>query len=255
MNMHGNKGTICIAGKNQCAIDALKFVIDNYSKSYEIIALINPSDKGRDYWQYSFKKFAKKNDVRILSINDIYKIKNLYFFSLEYEKIIDTKKFSSKKLYNLHFSLLPKYRGCHTNFFQIFNGEKFSGVTLHQINNGIDTGDIISQYRFKIPINATAYENYLKLMKYAVILLKKNIKKILNNNYLTKKQNLVKGSYYNRSSVDYLKLSIIKKIDNNINTHNLIRSLIFPPLQLPKYKKKFIIRSIFRNKKIQLKFK
>ena len=40
--MRGNKGIICIAGKNQCAIDALKFVIDNYSKSYEIIALINP---------------------------------------------------------------------------------------------------------------------------------------------------------------------------------------------------------------------
>jgi methionyl-tRNA formyltransferase len=149
--MHGNKVTICIAGKNQCAIDALKFVIDNYSKSYEIIALINPSDKGRDHWQYSFKKFAKKNNVKILSINEICKIKNLYFFSLEYEKIIDTKKFYSKKLYNIHFSLLPKYRGCHTNFFQIFNGEKFSGVTLHQINNGIDTGDIISQHRFKIP--------------------------------------------------------------------------------------------------------
>ena len=49
--------------------------------------------------------------------------------------------------------------------------------------------------------------------------------------------------------------SIIKKIDNNINLHNHIRSLIFPPLQLPKFGKKFIIKSIFKNKKIQLKFK
>ena len=89
--MHGNKGTICIAGKNQCAIDSLKFVNDNYSKLYKIIALVNPSDEGRDYWQYSFKKFAKKNNINIVKINDIYKIRNLYFFSLEYEKIIDTK--------------------------------------------------------------------------------------------------------------------------------------------------------------------
>ena len=253
--MHGNKGTICIAGKNQCAIDSLKFINDNYSKLYKIIALVNPSDEGRDYWQYSFKKFAKKNNINIVKINDIYKIRNLYFFSLEYEKIIDTKKFFSKKLYNLHFSLLPKYRGCHTNFFQIFNGEKYSGVTLHQIDNGIDTGNIISQIRFKIPINATAYENYLKLMKYAVILLKKNIKKILNDNYSSKKQKLEKGSYYNRSSVDYSKLSIIKRINNDINIHNHIRSMIFPPLQLPKYKKKNIIKSIFKNKKIKLIFK
>ena len=253
--MHGNKGTICIAGKNQCAIDALKFVNDNYSKFYEIITLINSSDNGRDHWQYSFKKFAKKNNIKIFSINDIYKIKKLYLFSIKYEKIINTKNFFSKNLYNIHFSLLPKYRGCHTNFFQIFNGEKYSGVTLHQIDNGIDTGNIVSQLKFKIPINETAYENYLKLMKYAVILLKKNIKKILNNKYKSKKQNLEKGSYYSRSSVDYSKLSIIKKIDNSINTHNHIRSLIFPPLQLPKYKKKFIIKSFYKNKKIQLRYK
>lgn len=253
--MRGNKMTICIAGKNQCAIDALKFVNNKYSKFYDIIALINSSDKGRDSWQYSFKKFAKKNNIKIVRLNDIYNIKNLYFFSLEYEKIVNTKNFISKNLYNIHFSLLPKYRGCHTNFFQIFNGEKYSGVTLHQIDNGIDTGNLISQIRFKIPINATAYENYLKLMKYAVILLKRNITKILSNNYKSKKQDLNKGSYYNRSCVDYSKLSIIKKIDNNINLHNHIRSLIFPPLQLPKFGKKFIIKSIFKNKKIQLKFK
>ena len=82
--MRGNKMTICIAGKNQCAIDALKFVNNKYSKFYDIIALINSSDKGRDSWQYSFKKFAKKNNIKIVRLNDIYNIKNLYFFSLEY---------------------------------------------------------------------------------------------------------------------------------------------------------------------------
>ena len=33
---------------------------------------------------------------------------------------------------------------CHTNFFQIYNGKKYSGVTLHKIDNGIHR----SHYRF-----------------------------------------------------------------------------------------------------------
>ena len=83
----------------------------------------------------------------------------------------------SKELFNFHFSLLPKYRGCHTNFFQIYNGEKYSGVTLHKINNGIDTGPIIDFLKYKISKNTNAYKNYLKLMIKSVNLLKKILRK------------------------------------------------------------------------------
>ena len=96
----------------------------------------------------------------------MYKIKNLIFISIEYETLIDPKKFESKELFNFHFSLLPKYRGCHTNFFQIFNGEKFSGVTLHKIDNGIDTGAIVDQLKFNIYLNTNAFNNYNNLLFY-----------------------------------------------------------------------------------------
>ena len=61
--MYGNNKTICIAGKNSCAIEALRFVIRNH-KSYNIVALPNKSDKGNDAWQKSFKKFAKKKMLK-----------------------------------------------------------------------------------------------------------------------------------------------------------------------------------------------
>ena len=109
----------------------------------------------------------------------------------------------TKGTINLHASLLPKYRGCHTNFLQLSKGEKFSGVTLHKIDEGIDTGDIIDKIKFKIKINDTAQENYLRLMKFSTILFKKYFYKILNNNYKLKKQILTNGSYYNRRSVNY----------------------------------------------------
>ena len=64
--MHGsNVKTVCVAGKNQCAIEALKYLIYK-KKDFNIVSLVNKSDKGRDGWQKSFKKFSlKKKDQDI----------------------------------------------------------------------------------------------------------------------------------------------------------------------------------------------
>ncbi len=251
--MFGKNSIICIAGKNTCAIECLNFIIKKYYKS-KICSLPNKSDNGVDGWQKSFRKFSNKKKIKIISLEKLYNIKKLIFFSIEYEKIINVRKFKSNQLFNLHFSLLPKYRGCHTNFYQIYNGEKKSGVTLHKINHGIDEGDIIDNLSFKIGANTTAYDNYLKLMNYSVKLFKKNINKIINNNYITKKQKLYLGTYYSRKSVNYTKISKINSIKNNIKTHNKIRSLIFPPFQLPIYKGNKIKKSIFKKNKIYLNY-
>lgn len=251
--MLGKDSIICIGGKNDCAIECLNYTIKKFNKN-KIYSLPNKSDDGIDHWQRSFKKFTNKNNIEVINLKKLNKMKKLIFFSIEYEKIIDVKKFKSDQLFNLHFSLLPKYRGCHTNFYQIYNGEKKSGVTLHKINDGIDTGDIIDNLSFKIGPNTTAYDNYLKLMMCSVKLFKKNLKKIVNNNYITKKQKLYLGSYYSRKSVNYTKISKINSIKNNIKTHNKIRSLIFPPFQLPVYKGNKIKKSIFRKNKIYLNY-
>jgi len=243
---------ICIAGKNKCAVNALKLIIKNKIKKSNILVLPNNSDKGKDTWQPSLKRFAKKNGIRIVKQTQLYSVRNLILFSLEYEKIIDLNKFRSKSLYNLHFSLLPKYRGCHTNFLQIYNGEKYSGVTLHQMDKGIDTGPIIDQIKFKIKINDTAYDNYKKLMFVAVNLFKKNFTKIINKKYVLKKQILSKGNYFSRKSVNYNKIISVKFKKSSLKTHNKIRSLIFPAYQYPLVNEVRVSKSIYKNKKIYL---
>ncbi len=252
--MHGTDlKTVCVAGKNQCAIKALEYLIYK-KKNFNIVSLTNRSDKGKDGWQKSFKKFSLKKKIKILKTEELYKINNLFLFSFEYEHLLKNKLFKKDNLFNFHFSLLPKYRGCHTNFYQIFNGEKNSGVTLHKIDSGIDTGKIIDRITFKIKPNDTAYQNYLRLMEYSFLLFKTNFNRIIKGNYKTKKQNLKKGSYFSRESVNYNKLIKIKKIDNKMSTHNLIRSLIFPAFQLPIHKGRKIKRSVYKNNKIKLSF-
>ena len=243
---------ICIAGKNECSIKAIRILIKKNIKKRNIYVLPNSSDNGQNSWQPSLKRFARKNKFKIVTIDKLYKISELVFFSIEYEKIIDVSKFKSKKLFNFHFSLLPKYRGCHTNFLQIYSGEKYSGVTLHKINNGIDAGDVIDQKKFKIRLNDTAYDNYLRLMKCSVTLFKKNINKILNSNYKLKKQNLSKGKYFKRNSVNYKKISKFDINRPSLKLHNKIRSLIFPPYQIPVINGKQVKKSLYKNKKIYL---
>ena len=73
---------ICIAGKNECAINAIKILIRYKIKKKNICVLPNNADKGEDTWQPSLKKFASKNRFKIVSLKNLYKIKFRCFYFL-----------------------------------------------------------------------------------------------------------------------------------------------------------------------------
>ena len=60
----------------------------------------------------------------------------------------------NRKIINIHPSLLPKYPGLNTHEKVINNKDKFHGVTIHLVDEGLDSGPIIAQARFK----ATKYK-------------------------------------------------------------------------------------------------
>lgn len=68
-------------------------------------------------------------------------------FSINYLFLIDQEMISKPKIaaLNIHGSLLPKYRGRTPHVWSIINGEKKTGITVHHIDLGCDTGDIIYQ--------------------------------------------------------------------------------------------------------------
>jgi len=59
---------------------------------------------------------------------------------------------------NVHASLLPKYRGAGPIQWAVLNGEHETGITIQQMDTGIDTGDILEVDRCAIPDNMTAGE-------------------------------------------------------------------------------------------------
>ena len=65
-----------------------------------------------------------------------------------------TEKFN-RKIINIHPSLLPKYPGLNTHEKVINNKDKYHGVTIHLVDEGLDSGPIIAQARFE----ATKYKD------------------------------------------------------------------------------------------------
>jgi methionyl-tRNA formyltransferase len=64
---------------------------------------------------------------------------------------------------NIHASLLPKYRGASPIQWAVLNGEEVSGVTIMQMDEGIDTGDILMQETVTLDAKETGESLFDKL--------------------------------------------------------------------------------------------
>lgn len=71
------------------------------------------------------------------------------------------------KLINVHFSLLPKYRGACPVQFAIMNGDTKTGVTYFVMNEGMDTGDILQTVPYQLTGHETSAELFEMLFELA----------------------------------------------------------------------------------------
>ncbi|MDH3411608.1 MAG: formyltransferase family protein [Gammaproteobacteria bacterium] len=87
-----------------------------------------------------------------------------FFVSYGYPHIVPAPliKGLDGKLINLHISLLPWNRGADPNFWSFFESTP-KGITVHYMDAGIDTGDIIGQREIIIPRGATLASSYALL--------------------------------------------------------------------------------------------
>jgi methionyl-tRNA formyltransferase len=238
--------TVCIGGKNNIAVNALMYLHkDMEMDKKEICVVPVDSDTGVDGWQKSALKAATDAGIDIYSLEDVYDKENIIFISLEYDRIIKPQNFATKYLYNIHFSLLPKYKGMYTSAIPILNGETTSGVTLHIIDDGIDTGPVIAQRKFKIDINDTARMLYFKYLENAFLLFKEQINTLLTNSAGSLKQDVLNSSYYKKGASLFTQKIDMRKSSYQI--HNQIRALCFREFQLPLIRGKFISGSMLTD--------
>jgi methionyl-tRNA formyltransferase len=100
--------------------------------------------------------------------------------------------------FNLHGSLLPKYRGRAPVNWMLVNGEREAGVTLHHMVARADAGDIVGQRAVAIDEEDTALTLYRKLVPLGVELISQFHPLIAAGTAPRRPQNIAEGSYFGR---------------------------------------------------------
>tara|TARA_B100000886_G_scaffold101061_1_gene67144 strand:+ start:13 stop:591 length:579 start_codon:yes stop_codon:yes gene_type:complete len=124
----------------------IKLVISNNINAGGL-AIANKSKIKNYYVKYSTKRNFENQSLKLIKKHKIDLICLAGFMKILSRNFI--KKFS-KTILNIHPSLLPKYKGLNTHIRVIKNKEKYSGATVHIVNEKLDAGKIIIQERIKI---------------------------------------------------------------------------------------------------------
>ena len=244
---------IVIAGKNSIACNAVRYLIEGLSYPRNLVKVVAcKGDEGKHTWQPSLVFTAKTLGIDLVSLDCACEIQDALFVSLEFDRIVQPERFSTKSLYNIHFSALPAYRGVGMAVWPIVNGETEAGVTLHEIDWGIDSGNIVSQRRFAIGEDWTARDLYFAFLDEAFALFRDNIESLVDNVACSRPQPAIGASYYSRAELDYGNLRInFKKTANQV--YNQLRGYSFWEYQLPIVDGKKIISSEILSTRSKMK--
>lgn len=116
---------------------------------------------------YNIDYFKDKNVNSDKFISILKKYNCDLFISMSFNQIFKSKiiNLTKYKIINCHAGKLPFYRGRNVLNWVLINDEKDFGITVHYVDEGIDTGDIILQKTFQI----TDSDNYKTILKKAYL--------------------------------------------------------------------------------------
>lgn len=162
-------------GTPQAAVPSLERMLGD---GHEIVAVYTQPDKpkgrGNKLAASPVKEFALQNGLQVLQPTRIKTAEALETFKshaadaaivVAYGRILPPSFLEAfpKGAINVHFSLLPKYRGAAPVNWAIAGGEEKTGVTTMQMDEGLDTGGILLQRETEINEDETAIELMVKL--------------------------------------------------------------------------------------------
>lgn len=200
-----------------------------------IIGVYTYEDNPKENWFPSVKLLAQKNNIPTytpekLGTEDVQNIKNLapdIILSVYYRSLISDEilKLAPLGAFNMHGSLLPKYRGRAPINWVLVKGEKETGATLHYMVAKADAGDIVGQKVVPISNDDTALTLTQKVTTAACEIIKEVYPLIETKNLKPRKQDMSVSTYFGRRTpADGL-------IDWNQNAqtiYNLIRAVTKP---------------------------
>jgi methionyl-tRNA formyltransferase len=180
---------IVFMGTPEFAVSSLNSLVKN---KFNVVGVITAPDKpagrGQQLHQSAVKKYALENNLKLLQpekLKDENFLSELKALQPDLQVVVAFRMlpeivWNLPKLgtYNLHASLLPKYRGAAPINWAIINGETETGVTTFKLKQEIDTGNILFSTKVTIENTTTAGELHDKLMAKGADLIIETVKEI-----------------------------------------------------------------------------
>ena len=181
---------IVFMGTPQAAVPSLQKILQD---GHEVVAVYTqpdrPAGRGNKLTAPPVKEFALQNDLPIFQPTKIKTAEAAELFKshaadaavvVAYGRILPQAFLEAfpKGAINVHFSLLPKYRGAAPVNWAIVNGETVTGVTTMRMDAGLDTGDILLQTETEIGAEENSIELMSRLSQVGADLLAETLKKI-----------------------------------------------------------------------------
>ena len=150
-----------------------------------------------------------------------------FIFSFYYRRMLSPAVLSLARrgAFNMHGSLLPKFRGRVPVNWAVIKGASETGATLHEMVEKPDAGRIVGQQAVSIGPDDTAHAVFLKVVDASVAVLERCLPALVDGSAVLRPQDLTQGSYFSgRKPED-------GRIDWRLGAqdiHNLVRG-VAPP--------------------------
>lgn len=169
----------------------------------------HPDDPKEEIWFRSVAKIAKERKIPVLEADSaigpewagrISRFAPDVIFSFMFRLMLpeEVLKCAGKAAFNLHPSLLPKYRGRAPANWAIVNGETETGLTLHEMVKKADAGAIVCQTKVAIGPDDTIADLNRKLAEAAPLLMREILPKIADGTYPRTEQDDSKATKFGR---------------------------------------------------------
>lgn len=188
-------------------------ILNSLKESFDLVLCVTKSNtivgRKKIVRETEVKKWAKQNKVELITVDslkgtDLEHLLNIIDKHKPHIGVVADFSFMIPKpiidlfngnIINIHFSLLPKYRGASPVQHAILNGDEYTGVTFYLLNEKMDEGNILTQYEYKIDSEITSGELYSTLFKLSAERLPQTIVNFLNGNIKPRIQDHNKATY------------------------------------------------------------
>jgi methionyl-tRNA formyltransferase len=218
--------TAVVFAYSEVGVRCLKVLID---AGVQIPLVVTHKDSPWEkIWFSSVAELAKEKGISFVEDPQALEIPAADFlFSFYYRRMLPPEilKKGRKGAFNMHGSLLPKYRGRAPVNWAVLKGETETGATLHEMTEKPDAGRIVGQQAVPIGPDDTAAEVFARVTDAAEKVLKNNLQNLIAGKAILTPQNLSKGSYFGARKPEDGRIDWSQSAQE---IHNLVRA-VAPP--------------------------